>query len=256
MSQNTPPKPAQLPPALRPKPLSKRPKGEISDGFAPITPATRPVPVPVPATTPPPSAPSPTPAPVAPAPPSSAPAPTLKVRPKPSFKGRPAVAELDGREVVFEGVFRPEEHPPFVVTTKLTGNGIRDKQTLVNLARKKYPTGGMRLASTRIYTREVGAVTTFKSGATLGQLFGESGSDTEATVEIGHVFFDSSRCQVMLRNLRSRNCVTFSLRQPTGGSINFSNQVQSNRLARELPLIVKEILGNGARELTITLVEA
>lgn len=90
----------------------------------------------------------------------------------------------------------------------------------------------------------------------MGQLFGEAGSDTEAGIEIGHVFFQSERCQVILRNLRARNCVTVSLRPPGGSAIVFSNQIGSSRLARELAYVVKEILGNGARELEITLKEA
>lgn len=176
-------------------------------------------------------------------------------RPKPVITGRPPVAKLDGKVVLFEGSFRPEGFPAFIVETKLTGNAAKDKQSLINLARKKYPTGRMSLASTRIVTREVNAVTSFTPGTTLGQLFGEAGSPTEVAVELGSVFFDSAICQIFLRNLRSRNCVTFSLRQPNGGSVNFSNQIQSNRLAKELPIILREILGNKARELKVTLKE-
>lgn len=265
MSQNTPPKPAQLPPALRPKPLPKRPKGEISDGFAPITPRPRPVvstpPTPLETGEPtlPASAPSPTPAPAPVRPSSSAPALTPTKRPPYSPKPTPVngrVPKLEGRVTLFEGTFRAEGQPPFVVETPLTGMAANDRQSLINLARKKYPKGAMQLKSTRIFTREEGAKSTFLPGTTMGQLFGEAGSLTEVQVEIGHVFFQGVRCQVVLRNLRSRSCVTLSLRPPTGGTIIFSNQIEANRLAKELPLIVKEILGNGARELTITLIEA
>lgn len=164
--------------------------------------------------------------------------------------------KIEGRITLFEGTFRHEAYPPFVVETPLTGFAANDRQSLFNLARKKYPKGAMQLKSTRIFTREEGAKSTFLPGTTMGQLFGEAGSLTEVQVEIGHVFFQGVRCQVVLRNLRSRSCVTLSLRPPTGGTIIFSNQIEANRLAKELPLIVKEILGNGARELTITLTEA
>lgn len=156
---------------------------------------------------------------------------------------------------MYEGVFRHEDNPSFTTETKLTGNARDDKQSIINLARKKYPTGRMELRSTRIVTREIGAVASFKSGCTVGQLFGPSGSSSEAAVEVGTVFFDGARCQIFLRNLRSRNCVTFSLRQPLGASINFSNQIQANRLARDLKIIAKEVLGNNVRELDITLTE-
>lgn len=90
----------------------------------------------------------------------------------------------------------------------------------------------------------------------MGQLFGEAGSDTETGIEIGHVFFQSERCQVTLRNLRARNCVTVALRPPTGSAIVFSNQIAAGRLAKELAYVVKEILGNEARELVISLTES
>jgi hypothetical protein len=180
-------------------------------------------------------------------------APELKTRPKPSFVGRPP--QLDGRVVLFEGTFRHEEHDSFTTETRLTGNAKNDKQALINLARKKYPTGRMELKSTRIVTREAGAPPTFAAGSTFGQLFGGVGSATEVSVEVGTVFFDGVRCQIFLRNLRSRNCVTFSLRQPTGGFINFSNQIQANRLANELKTVLREVLGNNVRELVIALKE-
>lgn len=87
----------------------------------------------------------------------------------------------------------------------------------------------------------------------MGQLFGESGSETESGIEVGEVFFQSQRCSVVLRNLRARNAVTISLRPPGGSAIVFSNQVASNRLAKELFIVIKEILGNDARELKITI---
>lgn len=171
------------------------------------------------------------------------------------FVTRPAVPEIDGKVVMFEGTFRHEDNASFVTETKLTGNAKNDKQTIINLARAKYPTGRMELKSTRIITRDLNAVTSFSPGTTLGQLFGEAGSSTEVAVEVGSVFFDGYRCQIFLRNLRSRNCVTFSLRQPTGQFINFSNQIQSNRLAKELVYVAREVLGNNVRELEITLKE-
>lgn len=243
------PKPVQLPPALRPKPLPKRPKGEISDSFAPITPATRPVPV----TTPPPSAPSPTPAPVAPVPPSSAPAPTLKVRPKPSFRGRPAVAELEGRVVLFAGTFRPEGEPDFEVETPLTGNPQRDRQAIVNIARTRFPKGGLSLKSTRIFSKELGTRASYPKGTTVSQLFGPAGSLTESAVEVAEVFFQGEKCAVFLRNLRSRDSVTISLRASGGNPIVFSNRIAANSPAHTLPLIIKEVLGQDCRELKVTI---
>lgn len=275
MKQSTSP---QIPPALR----KARPAKELSDAFPPIIARPRPEPPP-PAPAPvvvaapeaaippaPPSKPSPTPEPPKPtAKPSPLPPvavapvavavpapPTIKTRPKPVFTGRPPVAQLEGKVVVFEGTFRCEENASFTTETRLTGDPRRDKQSLINLARKRYPTGQMELKSTRVFTREVSAVISFAPGTTLGQLFGAAGTSTEAQVEIGTVFFDGVRCQIFLRNLRSRNAVTLSLRQPTGGNVNFSNQIQANRLAKELPFVTKEVFGNNVRELVITLKEA
>lgn len=160
---------------------------------------------------------------------------------------------LEGRSVVFEGTFNPEGYDQFTTETPLTGNGARDKASVIALARQRFPEGRMNLVSTRIFTRSNDSAPSFKQGTTLGQLFGEAGSPTEVAVEIGHVFFDGARCQISLRNLRSRNSVTFALRQPSGGSVNFSNQIHANRLASELPIIAKEVFGQNVRELTITL---
>lgn len=111
----------------------------------------------------------------------------------------------------------------------------------------------MKLASQRIFTRDKETAPSYPTGVTMGQLFGESGSDSESAVEVGEVFFQSQKCQVVLRNLRARNAVTVSLRPPGGSAIVFSNQVASNRLAKELFMVVKEVLGNDARELKITI---
>lgn len=156
---------------------------------------------------------------------------------------------------MFEGTFRHEENPSFTTETPLTGNAANDKSAVIALARKRYPTGRMELKSTRIFSRDSASAPTYSKGSTLGQLFGPAGSSTEVSVEIGTVFFDGTRCQIFLRNLRSRNCATFSLRQPSGGFVNFSNQIQANRLANELPFILKEVLGNNVRELVVTLKE-
>lgn len=138
----------------------------------------------------------------------------------------------------------------------LTGDSLADRQSLVNLARAKVPTGRMKLASQRIFTRERETPPGYIAGTNLGQLFGDAGSDTEVAIEIGHVFYDGFRCQIFLRNLRSRSAVTIALRPAAGGQIVFSNQVAPNRPVSELGIIVKEILGQGARELTITMREA
>lgn len=160
------------------------------------------------------------------------------------------------RLALIEGSFLPEGGDPFTVETPLTGNAAKDRQSLVNLARKKYPTGGLKLSTQRIFTRDRETPPGYVAGTNLGQIFGEPGSDTETGVEVGHVFFEGSRCQIYLRNLRSRNAVTIMLRPAAGGQIVFSNQVAPNRPVADLGLIVKEILGQGARELIITLKEA
>lgn len=157
---------------------------------------------------------------------------------------------------MIEGSFLPEGGDPFAVEVPLTGDPLSDRQSLVNLARQKFPTGKMKLATQRIFTRDRETPPGYVAGTNLGQLFGDAGSDTEVSIEIGHVFYDGSRCQIFLRNLRSRSAVTVMLRPAAGGQIVFSNQVAPNRPVADLGLIVKEILGQGARELTITMREA
>lgn len=175
--------------------------------------------------------------------------------PPPKSPHNPKIPVLD-RLALVEGSFMPEGGDPFTVETILTGDPLADRQALVNLARKRNPTGKMKLASQRIFTRDRETPPGYVAGTNLGQLFGEAGSDTESGVEIGHVFFEGSRCQIFLRNLRSRSAVTIMLRPAMGGQIVFSNQLAPNRPISDLGIIVKEILGNGAREITITLREA
>lgn len=176
-----------------------------------------------------------------------------KTRPKPVFTGRPAVAQLEGKVVVFEGTFRHEENESFTTETRLTGDPRRDKQSLINLARAKYPAGRMELRSTRIITRELGAQARFPKGTSVGQVFGENGSLTENALEIGSVFWGGERCQIFLVNLRSRNAVNIALRQPGGARVSFSNQIAANTPAITLKHVVKEVLGQEARELSISL---
>lgn len=175
--------------------------------------------------------------------------------PPPKSAASPLIPVLD-RLAMIEGSFIPEGADPFTVETILTGDPLADRQALVNLARKRNPTGRMKLASQRIFTRDRETPPGYVAGTNLGQLFGEAGSDTEAAIEIGHVFYDGSRCQIFLRNLRSRDAVTIALRPASGAQMIFSNQVARNRPVTDLGLIVKEILGQGARELTITMREA
>lgn len=156
------------------------------------------------------------------------------------------------RLALIEGSFLPEGGDPFTVETVLSGDPLADRQALVNLARQRVPTGKMKLASQRIYTRSRDTAPSYPTGVTMGQLFGESGSDSESGVEIGHVFWGGESCQIFLVNLRARNAVSINLRPPGGGKIAFSNQIASNTLANTLFQVVKEVLGQDARELKIT----
>lgn len=265
-----------IPPALR---KARKPE-EISNAFPPIIARPRPEPPPPAVIAPAPvvAAPAP-PAPVVPVPSPAAPKPaspptvkaalpstvkpvalpplatnppTLKTRPKTSFKGRSPIAELDGRVVLFAGTFRPDGEPDFEVQTPLTGDPRRDRQAIINIARTKFPKGGLSLKSTRIFSKELGARVSYPKGTSVGQLFGESGSPTENAIEVAEVFFQGERCSVFLRNLKSRNSVTVALRAPGGNPIVFSNQIASNSPAHTLAMIIREVLGQDCRELKVT----
>lgn len=171
--------------------------------------------------------------------------------PPPKSAANPRIPVLD-RLAVFEGHFAPEGSEPFSVETPLTGDSKRDTQSLVNVARRRFPTGKMALKSTRIFTRDRETAPSYPGASTLGSLFGESGSLTEVALEVGQVFWEGQSCQIFIKNLRVRSAITISLRPPSGGAISFSNQIQSNRLLKELPSILREVLGSSARELRIT----
>lgn len=143
------------------------------------------------------------------------------------------------------------DEPPFTVETALTGNGAADKHNATAVARKKFPGRQMTSISSRIYTRSENSLSEISPGSTLSALFGASGEITGDLIEIGRAFYDGSRGTIFLRNLRTHVGVTF--RPATGGLAVFSNRIVSNRLASELPMIVSEILGNGAREIEIYL---
>jgi len=141
------------------------------------------------------------------------------------------------------------------VETPLTGQGGTDYATLTALVRKKFPTAGRvtRTGST-IELRTVGVQNVeYPVGATLKQLFGE---DDEGSVKVGTVLFNGECCEVVLRYHRAKNIVGVTLRErSTGVPIRFSDPIKGMRLVREAPDIIKEVLGQGATDLALTLVE-
>lgn len=143
------------------------------------------------------------------------------------------------------------EEPPFVVETPLTGSGLADKANAIAVARKRYPGKEMTILSSRIYTKSENALAEILPGATLSALFGASGEVTQDLIEVGRAVYDCRRGGIFLRNMRSH--IGLAFRPSDGGLIMFSNRITSNRLASELPMIVSEILGNGAREIEIYL---
>lgn len=143
------------------------------------------------------------------------------------------------------------DDPPFVVEVPLTGNGFLDKGNAISVARKKFPGREMTIVTSRIYVKTENALSEISPGATLASLFGASGEITSDLIEVGRAVYDCRRGAIFLRNMRSH--IGLAFRPSDGGLIVFSNRIVSNRLASELPLIVAEILGNGAREIEIYL---
>jgi len=148
------------------------------------------------------------------------------------------------------------------VSTPLTGNGNADYAQLNKLIRKrfpksKYPAPITRVGSAIESATAATATVEYSAGAILKSLFGggESGKE-ECSTQIGSVTFNDQPCDVVLRYHRARDVAGITLKErATKVPIHFSDQVSAQQLVSEMSTIVREILGDEAKDLRLTLTE-
>ena len=160
---------------------------------------------------------------------------------------------------VLGGFYRDGDGNPFSVEVPLTGVGIVDTTALMNAVMDLRPERkGVVKTGQAIEQRDAGLkVLTFPNGATVANLFldPETGKE-ESSITIGTVTFAQEPCTVVLRFHRGRNAAGVTLKERrTGVPIKFGNVISGQRLAKELPALVKELIGEPARDLFLILKE-
>jgi len=95
-----------------------------------------------------------------------------------------------------------------------------------------------------------------REGSSIGQIFeNEETNEAEASRTVGSVFVSGAPYSVVLVLSRAAGVVRVQL-QPTlknlgTGLTRFSNQINPERLANELPQLLKDVIGKDARALTV-----
>lgn len=164
---------------------------------------------------------------------------------------------------IFVGFFEVPGFGPDSVEVPFTDNGRNDYAALDRAILHKHPSLLRAAAIAR-----TGAIIELRDpaedpgyinlddGRTLRQLFDspDGVAPARTSLRIGRVFFNSTPCNVMLTFTRAANSVGILLlpRVKMGDTvINFSNKISPQLLVSDLPRIVKDVLGHGARALDL-----
>lgn len=159
---------------------------------------------------------------------------------------------------VIVGIFSVPGYGPDSVETPLTGKGKNDYAALDALITARHPKVKKELIKRTGSAIELRGTAddfvTLTPGMTIGQLF----DDERAARTVGRVFLDGSAMDVVLINSAGTGTVGLQLSPilRTDGVIRFHNRINSNQLANVLPVVIKDILGNGARDLKLKFREA
>lgn len=88
-------------------------------------------------------------------------------------------------------------------------------------------------------------------GQTLRQLFENEDGGKEASRIVGSVIFSGTPCEILLTFSTAVGFIKLSLKPQVGGAspIRFSNTLNPQRLATDLPSILSEVFGQGASNL-------
>lgn len=162
---------------------------------------------------------------------------------------------------VLVGFYEVDGYGADSVETPSTQDGKRDYDTLARLIKERHPkaTSFHRIGS-KFEIRDgtnLGPVE-IPAGSTIGQLFLNEDNRIEAAREIGKVFFNGTPQKIMLVFLRAQGHVAVRLHPDlhTEGVVYFPNKFSPQRLATELPEIIRSILGQDAREMKLNFREA
>ncbi len=130
------------------------------------------------------------------------------------------------------------------------------------LTRHKNAKGVKRFGSTvELRNGDSDGFIDLRDGLTIGQIFeNEETQEAEALRTVGTVFVNGTPHNVVLVLSRALGTVRVQLlpvlKNIGAGPTRFSNQIQSARLATELPQLLKDIIGKDGRDLKLRFREA
>jgi len=143
--------------------------------------------------------------------------------------------------------------------TKLTGNGMRDKESLWLDIKKSFPNAKEVLPlNTCIEQRDAStAFIEVTPGAVLRNVFDSPDGKEDPLRTVGQVWFSGAPYNIVLVHARAQGCILVRLepRMPSTGNIKFSNQLNPQRSLSELPSLLKEVFGGDAREMKLKIRE-
>src|SRR5262245_3935431 len=143
--------------------------------------------------------------------------------------------------------------------TKLTNNGLVDKESLLQAIKDQFPKAKEILSlGTKIEVRTAeNAFVEVSPGAVLRNIFTDPEGHEDPLRIVGQVWFAGSPYEVVLMFARAQGCVFVRLhpRILSTGTIKFSNQLNPQRLLTELPSLLAEVFGGEARDLKLNIRE-
>jgi hypothetical protein len=159
---------------------------------------------------------------------------------------------------VLVGFFEVAGVGPVTVETPVRGTPAEQYARLLTQVKKqcsKAKDGDVRRVGSTIELRTgENSFVDIYPGATVGQLFDDlDESEGESKRVVGSVFLTGTPWDIELVNLRAAGSVRIQLNPKLRGetTMRYSNQINPMRLATDLPLIVKEVVGGDARELKL-----
>lgn len=159
---------------------------------------------------------------------------------------------------VLVGFFQVPDVGPITVETELTGNGRADHESLWKQVREKHPkVENITRTGSTIETRDdKPKQIEYHAGALLKNLFDREETKDECSIRLGTVLFHGESNAIVLRYHRAKGTLGINLvERAQKTTTRFSDSIPAMRLVKELPLIVKEVLGPGAKNVELWLNE-
>ncbi len=157
------------------------------------------------------------------------------------------------------GYFNVPNHGPDSVETEVVGSPQEQYAKLAELIRQRHPKapkGGIERVGSVVELRDGSDdFIELPPGATIGQIFDTEGNEAEATRTVGSAFVEATPCKIVLILSRDAQVVrvqlTPVLKNIGNGITRFSNQINPQQSATELPQILKDVLGSSARDMKL-----